>query len=354
MKGRPNIRTVAKEAGVSVATISRYLNGRFVSAARGRIAEVIAELDYKPSTIARNLSLGRRGCIGVVVDSVQDPWFTQLLVGLEEEVSARDVSLMLASTELTGKYDSNIVVDWIRDRRVDGLIIAKAQHRDRSLIREAVEAKLPAVLVAPNQEFQQVQVVRCDNRSAGKDVARHLCDLGHKHVAFAGGPSNSIDSKQRLSGLREGMNDRGLLLNSSNVFNCGDFEVDAGAKFGRQFFDKSTNATAVVFANDLLAIGFMRVAHKLGVRIPEDLSVVGFNGLPEGERLWVSLTTVAQAFQQMGTAACRRLFESIDSPGPVQTIEFPMTLIVRESTGPARRSGSRSRTANGRGAGARR
>ena len=337
MKRKPNISLVAQHAGVAVSTVSRYLNGHYVSAeARARIADVITELGYTRSSTARNLSLGRRGSIGVVVDSSQDPWFTRLLAGIEEELSVRDCSLMLASTELTGKYDPNIVFGWIREHKVDGLIIAKSQRRDRLLIREAVGAQLPTLLVAPDEAAPHVQLVRCDNRAAGIAVARHLVDLGHEVVAFAGGPAHSIDSKHRLIGLREGLAQHGFDLPVDLIFSCGSWEAEAGTRFARVFFERPRNATAVVLANDALASGFMRVAHQQGVRMPDELSIVGFDGLPEGERLWPALTSVAQPMRKMGAAACRRLFEAIEAPGQVQTIEFPMRLIVRESTGRAR------------------
>jgi LacI family transcriptional regulator, galactose operon repressor len=339
IKRKPNISVVARHAGVAVSTVSRYLNGHYVSAeARARIAASIAELGYSRSSTARNLSLGRRGSIGVVVDSSQDPWFTRLLAGIEEELSQRDCSLMLASTELTGKYDPTIVFEWVREHKVDGLIIAKSQRRDRGLIREAVNMQLPTVLVAPDESAPHVQLVRCDNRTAGVAVARHLVELGHRVVAFAGGPAHSTDSKHRLIGLREGLAEHDIELEPSLTFSCASWEADAGSQFGRTYFEHERRASAVVLANDALASGFMRVAHQMGIRIPADLSIVGFDGLPEGERLWPALTSVAQPMRAMGAAACRRLFEVIESPGQVQTIEFPMRLVVRESTAPARTS----------------
>ena len=120
------------------------------------------------------------------------------------------------------------------------------------------------------------------------------------------------------------------------IFSCGSWEADEGARFARTYFERKRDATAVVLANDALASGFMRVAHQVGVRIPADLSIVGFDGLSEGERLWPALTSVAQPMRVMGAAACRRLFEVIETPGQVQTIEFPMRLLVRESTARAR------------------
>ena len=334
VKRKPNIRTVAKHAGVAVSTVSRFLNGHYVSLeARADIGKVIERLGYRPSSAARNLSLGRRGCIGVVVDSSQDPWFMRLLAGVEAELSMRDTSLMLASTELTGTYDPGIVFEWIRERRVDGLVIAKSQRRDRSLIRAALEAELPTVLIAPDEAFNQVQLVRCDNRGAGVAVARHLVELGHRAIAFAGGPQHSIDSKHRLQGMRGELQRLRLPLSPKLVFSCNSWEADAGAEFARRFFDGCVHATAVVFANDSLASGFMRIAHQRRIAIPEALSIVGFDGLPEAALLWPSLTSVAQPMREMGSAACRRLFEVIESPGQLQTIEFAMRLLVRESTG---------------------
>ena len=172
---KPTIATVAEQAGVAVSTVSRYLNGHYVSApVQARLSEVIAALGYSRSWTARNLSLGRRGCIGVAVDSSSDPWFVQLLMGIEEELSARDTGLMLSSLELRGQYDPALVFSWIRDRRVDGLVLAKSQRRERALLKAAVEAQLPTVIIAPDEIFTDVQVVRCNNIAAGTAVGAHL------------------------------------------------------------------------------------------------------------------------------------------------------------------------------------
>jgi DNA-binding LacI/PurR family transcriptional regulator len=335
MTKKPTIATVAAEAGVAVSTVSRYLNGHYVSKpVRARLSEVISALGYSRSWTARNLSLGRRGCIGVIVDSSQDPWFVQLLTGIEEELSTRDTGLMLSSLELRGVYDPALVMEWIRDRRVDGLIVCKAQRRERALFRAAAEARLPMVAVAPDEALTDVQVVRCNNIAAGHAAALHLAELGHRRVAFAGGPEHAIDSKHRLRGLREGLASRGIRLDPRQVFSCERWDTDAGSRFASEFLERPLAVTAVVLANDALAFGFMRVAHKRGVHMPQDLSIVGFDGLPEGDRLYPALTSVAQPMRDIGQAACQRLFEAIASPHRPEKIEFPMRLVVRESTGP--------------------
>ncbi len=336
MSKKPTITTVAHRAGVAVSTVSRFLNGHSVSpAVRARLQEIITTLGYSRSWTARNLSLGRKGCIGVIVDSSEDPWFVQVLTGIEEELSTRDTSLMLSSLELRGAYDPSLVFEWIRDRRVDGLIIAKTQRRERALLHAAADAQLPIVSIAPDEIAPHTQVLRVNNLAAGTAIAMHLADLGHRHIAFAGGPEHSFDSKQRLRGLREGLALRGIKLDAKLEFSCNSWQVDAGSQFAQTFFEKPPAVTAVVLANDALAFGFLRIAQQQGYRIPQDLSVAAFDGHAHGAFFWPALTTAAQPMREMGRVACRRLFEVIADPGRIETIEFSMDLTVRESTGPA-------------------
>jgi LacI family transcriptional regulator len=335
MRKKATIATVAAAAGVAVSTVSRYLNGHYVSQpVRARLGEVIESLGYSRSWTARNLSLGRRGCIAVVVDSSADPWFVQLLTGIEEELSTRDTGLMLASLELRGTYDPGLVLEWVRARRVDGIIAAKSQRRERLLFRACAEAKLPTVAVVPDEAPPQAHVVSCDNVSAGVTVGSHLASLGHTRIAFAGGPAHSLDSRRRLRGLRVGLSVAGLERSPARTYSCGSWDAAAGEAFAEQWLDGPRDATAVVLANDALAFGFMRVAQQRGLRMPADLSLVGFDGLPQGELFHPALTTMAQPIREMGRAACRTLFGSIDAPGAVARAEFPMHLLVRESTGP--------------------
>jgi LacI family transcriptional regulator len=337
---KPTIAMVAAEAGVAVSTVSRFLNGHYVSPeVRTRLARVIEALGYSRSWTARNLSLGRRGSIGVVVDTIEDPWFVQLLLGIEEELAGRDSSLILASLELLGRYDPARVFEWVRDHRVDGIILAKAQRRDRPILHAAAEARLPVVAVAPDERLADAQILQCNNVEAGALIADHLVGLGHTRIAFVGGPAHSIDSKHRLRGVREGLARHKLRLDSALVYSCGDWALEAGTTFAQSLFGRPLPMTALIFANDALALGFLRVAHERGVRVPDDISVAGFDGLPLGTISWPSLTTVAQPIRDMGRVACRRLFEAIATPRPAESIQFRMTLVPRESTGPAPTAG---------------
>lgn len=337
MRQRPTIKTVASRAGVAVSTVSRYFNGHYVSQpVRARLARIIDELGYTRSTTARNLSLGKKGCIGVVVDSTRDPWFTQLLVGIEEELSVRETSLMLASLELRGAYDPGIVFNWIREDRVDGLILAKSQNRDLPLVQAAIQAAVPVSMVVPYRPFANVRILNCDNYAAGVTVADHLADLGHRRVGYAGGPRDSLDSIERLRGLRAGLMRRGISMDERDISWCGSYEAEAGFLWAETFFaSPPLRVTALVMANDALALGLMRVAWQHGIRIPDDLSLIGFDNIPECAMVWPGLTTMAQPMRTIGQAACRSLFDRTLAPCPPDAIVHEMKLVTRESSGPA-------------------
>ena len=330
---KPTIRVVAAKAGVAVSTVSRYLNDDSVSPrVKARLSQVIESLGYKPSRTARNLSLGLKGCIGVVVDSIQDPWFTQLLTGMEEELQSRDISLMLLSLELRDIYDPAIAFEWIDERRVDGLIIAKCHRRDKPLVNAAMNAQVPIVAVAPEGTLTDVAVLRADNIAGGHTLGAHLAELGHTRVAFAGGPRVSVESRHRLQGLREEIGKHGVQMREEDVCFCGSYEAEEGAAFAETFLRQPRLPTAVVLGSDALAIGFMREAQQQGIQVPGDLSVAAFDGIPEGGRSWPGLTTMAQPMREMGRDACRRLFTAMTEAAERTTVQYPMTLVVREST----------------------
>jgi LacI family transcriptional regulator len=275
-----------------------------------------------------------RRVIGVVVESTEGPWFTQLLSGMEAGLVESQTDLMLASLTARGHYDSAQVSRWIADRRVDGILFASLTRRERPLLDRAAALGLPIVIIAPDEPLPGHHVVRGDNRRAGMLVAHHLADLGHTRIAFAGGRFNSIDSHDRLRGLTEGLAARARPLHPSWIHHCNSYYAEAGAAFARLFFDRPLDVTAVVLANDALALGFMRVALQLGVRVPDALSIVGFDGVPEGDLVWPGLTTVAQPMREMGRLACRKLLAECERPGLEArvAIELPMNLVRRDST----------------------
>lgn len=335
---KPTIRVVAERAEVAISTVSRVLNGGQVSEVlRRRVQGVIEELAYSPSIAARALVRGKTGSIGVVVHSGESLWFSQVLSGIERALGPSRKSVLLASTMLEGHYDPEAVLAWITEGRVDGLILARYSQRDRLLIEAAARAGLPTVLIAPNVIAPDDFTVRYDNLRAGRLVAKHLADLSHRRIAFAGGPEESLDTSQRLEGLQEGLAAYGLTIASQDIWFGPSYARAAGVEYADLFLARSPSArpSAVVLGNDPMALGFMRTVLKDGVRVPAEVSVVGFDGTPDGGQCWPGLTTVQQPTQRMAMAACQALLDSVERRQPevrTRLPEFAGEILVREST----------------------
>jgi LacI family transcriptional regulator len=339
MRKPPTILAVAKEAGVAPSTVSRALNGGYVSPElKTHVDRVVKKLGYRPWSTARNFKLGRSGSIGVVVESSQGAWFSKLLAGIESELRAHHFSVQLGSLDLDGSYDSSMVLSLIADRRVDGLIFVRPGARERPLILGAKRAHLPMGLIGPDQDFKAGEVIRSHNKSAGRAVAEHLISLGHRRIGFVGGPSSSRDTQERLQGLRERLELEGIALRPDNVLFASHYESEDGRDFAYQWLKraKSRAPTALVFGNDSLALGFLRTVQAGGVPVPREVSVIGFDDVPEAALHWPGLTTARQMMRELGAAACKSVLRHVldDQTSPVGPSEFPMQLIIRESTAP--------------------
>jgi len=346
MTRRADIAEVARHARVSKSTVSRVINGGYASPeVRARVSKVIQKLAYTPWTTARNFSLGRAGCVGFVIEDTQGQWIAQILGGIEGELTSKHISLLVGSLVVRERYDAATVTSWIRERRVDGLIFTRAGQNERPLIEATRRAGIPTALIAPDDEFTGIDILRSDNIAAGRMVAEHLADLGHKRVGFVGGYARagagtwreSVDSRQRLEGLTQGLLSRGIKLPESNVLFL-RYHVDHGIDYARRWLKltRSRAPTAVVMGNDAMALGFMRTLQAEGARIPHDVSVVGFDDVPAASMYWPGLTTVRQEMSEMGEAACKLVLRQLEKKGQAGAIhQFPVKLVIRESTGKA-------------------
>jgi LacI family transcriptional regulator len=335
---RATIKEVAEHANVAISTVSRVVNGGPASElVRQRVLASIAELGYTPSVAAQSLVARRAGCIGLAVNSSQSPWFTQILSGIEEALLPSRMSVLLASMKLTGTYDPSAVVSWIQERRVDGLILVRYSRRHQHLLEAAAAASLPVVLIAPDVSAPVEFVVSCNNADAGRYVAEHLVELGHTKVAFAGGPEDSIDARERLRGLSEVLVARGLSGPVDAWFGPG-YTPESGVAYAARFLamPSEQRPTAVILGNDQMALGFMRRLLQAGLCIPHDVSVAGFDGTPDGEQFWPGLTTVRQPTRLMSARACAALLGTIlgTDEERVPSLEYGVELVVRESSGP--------------------
>ncbi len=332
---------VAERAGVAVSTVSRVLNGGYASAeARERVEDAIRELGYAPSITAQSLVTGRAGCIGVASYTSQTSWFSQILAGVEEQLADSHQSVLLATLMINGRYDASSVAEWIEKRRVDGIIFVRYTRREASLFSAALEAHLPVVLIGPDMKAPAQCVIRCDNVEAGRLVGSHLLALGHRRVAFAGGPKESIDTRDRLRGLNEVYEGHGAEIPEHRVWFGPNYSAESGVAYGEAFLKLPSRQrpTAVVAGNDAMAMGFLRTVLSRGVEVPREVSVVGFDGIPEGALYWPGLTTVVQPAHRMGASGCRALLETLahsDSTVTDNEEQYGVELVARESTGRA-------------------
>jgi LacI family transcriptional regulator len=335
---KPTINAVADRADVAISTVSRVLNGgRTSEEIRSRVRRAIEELGYAPSVAARNLVRRRTDCIGLAVNSTQSPWFSEILVGIEEALVQSRKSVLIASMMLHGTYDPTPVASWIAERRIDGLILVRFSRRDQPLFQSAADNGVPVALIAPDLPADAAYSVRSDNLAAGELVADHLLELGHRRVGFASGPHESIDGRERLQGLERGLAKRRISVDPRHVQFGQSYSRDAAVGYARAFLSLSRKErpTAVVLGNDTMALAFMRTVLQAGLRVPKDVSIVGFDGTPDGEQCWPSLTTVAQATRRMSREACEALLHRLDrDPAASGREQYPVQLLVRESSGP--------------------
>jgi len=198
---------------------------------------------------------------------------------------------------------------------------------------------LPTVIIAPDFETDFGVKLCADNREAGRKAAKHLLKLGHRRIAYFGGPRDAFDARARLDGIEEALAEQGLQLSPEEVGFGEGFTPEASTGYAKRWLSlpEASRPTGVILGNDEMAMQFMRIVMDRGYGVPQDVSVVGFDGIREGGRFWPGLTTVAQPLSTMGSTACRILMQLIDRrPEPLsEQVDFSMELVVRESTGPA-------------------
>jgi LacI family transcriptional regulator len=308
--GRASIRHVALRAGVSVTTVSHALNGtRFVSdSARARVQEAVQALGYVPSEVARWLKHNTTRTLGMLVPNNSNPYFAEIIRGVERRCSAAGYSLLLCNSD----DDAQRQADHLRvlaERRVDALVLV-ASGDDTQIAALCLGLHLPLVLVDREIEGLAADLVEVDHAAGGELATSHLLALGHARVACIGGPENLRPSQQREAGWRRALAAAGVQPRAAELVR-GDFKPQGGAAALRRMLQSSRPPSAVFACNDLMAIGALHAAHAAGVAVPGELSLVGFDDIELSAYTLPPLTTVAQPKEAIGTAAVELLLERI-------------------------------------------
>ena len=329
------IQDVAKRAGVSISTVSRVVNqsAPVDQVTTGRVREAIAMLDYRPNLLARSFRRRVTHTIGLVVPDNSNPFFAELARVIEDEGFAAGYSVILCNSDLSERKQATYV-DALIAKRVDGLIIVSSglisEAAGPDLMRRILEASVPCVAIDRDLGGMPVDQVLVDNELGGELAAGYLLGLGHRRLAYVGGPSDLTPSAGRIAGFRRGLADSASLITLP-----GNGRHDGGAQAAQALLEGRSGVTAAFAFNDLTAIGLIGALHRAGSRVPHDLSVVAFDNIPQAATSLPALTTIAQPTAEMGRASVRLLLERIAHPGaPYQRLMLPTQLIERESCRP--------------------
>jgi LacI family transcriptional regulator len=330
---------------VSVATVSRVFNGYpdVSEETRKKVFEMASELDYAPSAAARTLVTKRSHVIGVVLDTgvdhpdLQHPFFQEVLVALKRRLGASGYDLLLYATDSQQLHENDSgrssYLRRSRSHRVDGVILMGVDSHDPEVLTLA-RSRIPCVAVDVELLGRRAGYVMSDNVAGSRSAVRHLAELGHTRIGFIGGLPFTRPATDRLLGYRAELAERGLPYRDEYVAD-GDFYADSGHAAMAALLDLGEPPTAVLAASDLMAAGAARAAQERGLRVPGDVSLVGFDDIQLAALMQPALTTVRQDKAGLGVAAAAALEQMIADPAaapPVVTL--PVELVVRGSTAP--------------------
>ncbi|MDF2067273.1 LacI family DNA-binding transcriptional regulator [Bacillus sp. Cr_A10] len=325
------IKDIAREAGVSITTVSRVLNNKeegMSKETREKVLAVMQEANFQPNKLARGLVTKRSSMLGLIVPNISNPFFPELCRGAEDEANKRNYSLIICNSDDQLQKEENYL-RLLKEQQVDGILLSSKNRLSQTSKVLLQSGKVPYVLFDRGEEANKQSGVFLDNERGGYLAGKHLTDLGHTQIACMTGPSEILNSQQRLSGFQRALMEASIEIPPSLIL-VGGFQMDKAYQVAKEFLNNNP-VTAIFAANDLMACGIYQAAHEIGIQIPEQLSIVGFDDISLVSALIPKLTTVRQDTYGMGRKAIELLINEIEKKES-EAIVFEPTLIVREST----------------------
>jgi LacI family transcriptional regulator len=339
------LRDVAEAAGVHPSTASRALNAETRTMVNPetvkRVLQAAKRLGYLPNSLARGLKLNRTFTVGMLIPDLTNPLFPPIVRGIEDRLMEAGYTLILANTDNDPQKEQSLFSGmWLR--RVDGLILATAR-REYPLLDDLRSRGLPVVLINRTVDDPPVSAVTGDDHAGVGLAVRHLVQLGHRRIAHVAGTQEVSTGLSRYQSFVSWMQSEGLDIDSRLIVFTDWFHEEPGRVACRELLVRDVDFTAVVAANDLIAIGCYDVLREGGRSIPDDVSVVGYNDIAICERLNPPLTTIHLPTYQIGVKSAELLLEAINDPdGTPVTLRLSPTLVERTSTAAPRTVGSQS------------
>lgn len=328
---RVTLQTVADRAGVSAPTVSRILNGTAVVSEEKRFAvrEAIAALGFVPDPVARGLAGGRTFSVGVITQAIDSPFYGSGLRGIEDQLGEAGYTPLFMSGHWQAAEEAKCI-STLQSRRVDGLIVLTGRLPDREL--KSTARTLPVVVTGRTLKATNLLALDFDNREGARLATAHLIDLGHRRIAFIGGDPAHPDAVDRQLGYRLALQSRGLRLDEALEVE-GAFTEESGARAMERLLDQGHPFSAVFAANDQMAFGAALALYRRGLRIPDDISLVGFDDVAGAVYSLPPLTTVHYPIREMGALAARAMLSLLNRTRLDIRVPSPQ-LVRRESTRP--------------------
>ncbi|HYL81677.1 MAG TPA: LacI family DNA-binding transcriptional regulator [Candidatus Acidoferrum sp.] len=332
----PTISDVARRARVSRATVSRVLN-RYPHVRpqlRAAVQNAVRALRYRPDHVARSLARRETQTLGLVVADITNPFYAETARAILETVLDRGYNVILCNTDNRPRLQEEYV-EVLRQRRVDGIIFGSVFLHD-PVVEGLVEAGYPCIMYNRRLRSGRGNYIVLDNLRASQELTRHLLGLGHRHIGFVSGLPQLSTAAERLRGYRAALRGAGLLVDP-RLIRPGGFKADLAQGAAHELLKLPRRPTAIVTANDLMALGVMQAAGELGLRVPQDLAVVGFDDIAIAGHRQIQLTTMAQQKAEMGRLAAEGILEIVRDPQrfarqPLQRVLAPR-LVVRRTCG---------------------
>jgi LacI family transcriptional regulator len=338
---KPTLKDVARETGVHVSSVSRALdpNARTPPADEmiRRIKEAADRLGYRPNRLAAGLRTKKTFTVGVIIPDITNTLFPPILRGIESVLEPAGYAAIIVNTDGLPERE-NRLLDVLQERGVDGIIHVAVLRHDPKVAQIAAEG-LPLVTLNRRIEGSNIPSVTNDDDAGIEMALRHLLDLGHRHIGHIAGPLELSTGQHRLAAFEAACRKLGVALNPATVVSASRYDETEGARCTERVLDADPRITGILCANDRLALGAFDVLRRRGLLCPQDVSVTGFNDIPFLEQIPPGLTTIRIEKFEAGQAAAHRLLEMMNGHGHGEPTEIvlPVKLVVRGSTGPARR-----------------
>jgi DNA-binding LacI/PurR family transcriptional regulator len=331
------IYDIAKQAGVSIATVSKVINqgGRISEKTRIKVTKIMDELKYQPSVVASALTGKQTYTLGLLLPDLANPFFAEIARSVEDRAQEMGFNVVICSTDNNLDKEERYI-SLLRQKSVDGIIIATGARND-ALLKDLIRHNLPVALIARDMPALAVDSVLVDDFLGGYLAASYLIKNGHKHIAVIAEDTGVMSSKERIRGYRHALEEAGIPFNPDLV-RISDFSVISGKKSAGELLDGHDAFTAVFACNDLLAIGTIQAARERKLSIPDDLSVVGFDNTILATIIDPPLTTIAQPIQDMGAQVVDLIIHHIKGTQTRnQRMVLPPELVIRSSVSKPKR-----------------